>query len=1007
MIAALGFFAALVVGTIAGVPRVAHADHPTEVTPDLNVILQHAADRRGNIVRDDNPAAVLTARVVARNPIALSEPTGGKVKVCSVARYETPVKAAIAVWNAGAGVEILEWGGIERNDGRKMTATHCKLDDRDSRHELSSVIVQEFGDPASCVGGAACARALRLLADPWYGYLGRTIIAVNTSYWDDHFHDDVLRNIDKGHASSHERTRRDRMRVALFVHELGHALGFSHPYEAMFYEIEQTQHPVLGCPASFTVDGNPVEPIPGYTPPRLGFHYEESGSAREEVVLFSEGDSATLLAVDESVHGGTVMIGGAHCWGDTKITATNKQTWTYYHAPTLATYRYSETPGDWRYDSTVALRQYTKDGYTRVYNPASVTDVTVRYTGTGTDRDVEVKWTADHVHVEKGFVVQVRVNYPALGLTDQWRTVAKADPNAEQITFDPPTDIAGELTIVKPDGGGIATYRVFALTDAFGSDASGSKQPENDAPGPGVPGTPGPVVHSTSAVVVPPPPKPDPFTAPVITGFSADADEASLSATFTWTGSTSTAHFLQWELHRASTSDGSYAGIATKTDSSSSVTFTRRTPGWYKLRGQACIHQDDQSRASGRDGATGGAAQDNPLLTCGAWSSFSSPIQLKAPQQCTLTVTHDEGGTASQSAASVACGGSITATATANACYDFTGWTGDVTTTSRSVGITMDRSKSIHANFAHDGTKHTLTVRVHGGGTATGAGTHDCGTIVVAKATANLGWRFKTWEPDRFGTKTTTRVLMARSGWIAAHFERDIVAWGSFTVTGTGSSQPAAAGDAAGRAATEAARLGADRHWRTAISYQTTTSTMVTYRSTVTASWSRTGTTTGEAYGTLPNSKGEASSVGLQVAVAAAKSRAYRGIPSDATFRGYLSTVSSGYNADAKLGPVGHWALAWARWVRTGTVTGSGSGETKAAAESAALGDARSKAAGSLSSISYSTSKITETVVTVTVTATADYTWVQYRGQEAAAQSGVGVGTDDESAIPAHEPEPE
>ena len=99
----------------------------------------------------------------------------------------------------------------------------------------------------------------------------------------------------------------------------------------------------------------------------------------------------------------------------------------------------------------------------------------------------------------------------------------------------------------------------------------------------------------------------------------------------------------------------------------------------------------------------------------------------------------------------------------------------------------------------------------------------------------------------------------------------------------------------------------------------------------------------------------------------------------------------------------GHWGYTWARWVRTGTVTGSGSGETKAAAESAAAGDARSKAAGSLSGISYSTSKTTETVVTVT----ADYTWVQYRGQEAAAQPGVGVGTDDESDIPAHEPEPE
>ncbi len=321
------------------------------------------------------------------------------------------------------------------------------------------------------------------------------------------------------------------------------------------------------------------------------------------------------------------------------------------------------------------------------------------------------------------------------------------------------------------------------------------------------------------------------------------------------------------------------------------------------------------------------AAASDGTSSCEKTNSYSVGTHRNTPQvtyqtifepECTLTVTHDKGGTASQSAASVACGGSITATATANACYDFTGWTGDVTITSRSVGSTMDRSKSIHANFAHDGTKHTLTVRAHGGGTATGAGTHDCGTIVVAKGHG---------QPRLALQDVGTRPLRHEEHDARAHDEErlDRRAFraryrrlGSFTVTGTGSSQSAAAGDTAGRAATEAARLGADRHWRTAISYQTTTSTTVTYRSTVTASWSRTGTTVGEAYGILPNSKGEASSVGLQVAVAAAKSRAYRGIPSDATFRGYLSTVSSGYNADAKLGPVGHWALAWARWVRTG-----------------------------------------------------------------------------------------
>ena len=261
---------------------------------------------------------------------------------------------------------------------------------------------RRVADHSSCVGGAACARALRLTSDPRHGYLGRTIIAVNGGEWDRLFYDDILKNIDMGSATSHERVRRDRTRIALLVHELGHALGFSHPYERMFYRIEGAQHQVLGCPASFTVDGNAVGPIAGYTPPRLGFHYEEAGSARKEIVLLSESDSATLLAVDESVHGGTVMIGtGAHCWGDTKVTAANRKTWTHYEPTTSVTTTYGETPGDWRYDRHVALAQYTKDVYARVYNPAEPTDLTVMDQG---DK-LGFRWEADHVHVERGFAV--------------------------------------------------------------------------------------------------------------------------------------------------------------------------------------------------------------------------------------------------------------------------------------------------------------------------------------------------------------------------------------------------------------------------------------------------------------------------------------------------------------------------------------------------------------------------------------------------------------------------
>ena len=86
---------------VASAPR-AHADHPTDVTPGLNVLLLQIANDRGKAVWPGTQQA----RVVARNPIAISGSGGAPIKVCSVARYKMPVQEAIKVWNAGAGVKI-------------------------------------------------------------------------------------------------------------------------------------------------------------------------------------------------------------------------------------------------------------------------------------------------------------------------------------------------------------------------------------------------------------------------------------------------------------------------------------------------------------------------------------------------------------------------------------------------------------------------------------------------------------------------------------------------------------------------------------------------------------------------------------------------------------------------------------------------------------------------------------------------------------------------------------
>ena len=99
---------------------------------------------------------------------------------------------------------------------------------------------------------------------------------------------------------------------------------------------------------------------------------------------------------------------------------------------------------------------------------------------------------------------------------------------------------------------------------------------------------------------------------PVITGFSATGTD--LVGTYTWAGSSP--RRLRWELHHASSAHGAYSRVAGPTvDSLSPVTFRSQSRRyWYKIRGQACEDRTDR-------GST--------VTVCGAWSAYSSPVELE------------------------------------------------------------------------------------------------------------------------------------------------------------------------------------------------------------------------------------------------------------------------------------------------------------------------------------------------------------------------------------------
>ncbi len=75
-----------------------------------------------------------------------------------------------------------------------------------------------------------------------------------------------------------------------------------------------------------------------------------------------------------------------------------------------------------------------------------------------------------------------------------------------------------------------------------------------------------------------------------------------------WQGSSS--HYYRFELHRASSRNGSYRRSASVYDSISPAIFSNPSSGyWYKSRAQRCRYSNRTS--------------------CGNWSSFSSVIEIE------------------------------------------------------------------------------------------------------------------------------------------------------------------------------------------------------------------------------------------------------------------------------------------------------------------------------------------------------------------------------------------
>lgn len=131
--------------------------------------------------------------------------------------------------------------------------------------------------------------------------------------------------------------------------------------------------------------------------------------------------------------------------------------------------------------------------------------------------------------------------------------------------------------------------------------------------------------------------------------------------------------------------------------------------------------------------------------------------------------------TKSPDQASYTSGSTVKLTATANAGFQFNGWSGDVTGTANPLTVTMDSDKNITANFIASTVNYNLNVSVNGSGTGTVVKSPDqasyaVNATVTLTATPDAGSQFGGWSGDATGTANPLSVTMSSDKNITATF---------------------------------------------------------------------------------------------------------------------------------------------------------------------------------------------------------------------------------------------
>jgi uncharacterized repeat protein (TIGR01451 family) len=115
----------------------------------------------------------------------------------------------------------------------------------------------------------------------------------------------------------------------------------------------------------------------------------------------------------------------------------------------------------------------------------------------------------------------------------------------------------------------------------------------------------------------------------------------------------------------------------------------------------------------------------------------------------------------------------VTLTATADAGWTFTGWSGDLSGNDNPKAVVMTGNKAVTATFVE---AYTLTVTTIGSGsvvTEPARSVYASGEVVTLTATANPGWTFTDWSGDLTGSTTPVTLTMNSDKAVTATFTQD------------------------------------------------------------------------------------------------------------------------------------------------------------------------------------------------------------------------------------------